>query len=91
MDINIKELNNMLSGKVDFFSYKIKDSVSFVTGNCRSAMIDEDGIDIRDMVVVVFFKNNNDMFEFAFDDFEITKSQYIKFYKDNAVLTLKIR
>ena len=91
MDINIKELNNMLSGKVDFFSYKIKDSVFFMTSACRSAMIDEDGIDIRDMVVVVFFKNNNDMFEFAFDDFEITKSQYIKFYKDNAVLTLKIR
>ena len=90
MDINIEELNNMLSGKVDFFSYKIKDSVSFITSACRSAMIDEDGIDIKGMVVVVFFQNN-DMFEFAFDDFEITKSQYIKFYKDNAVLTLKIR
>lgn len=90
MDINIEELNNMLSGKVDFFSYEIKDSVFFMTSACRSAMIDEDGIDIKGMVVVVFFQNN-DMFEFAFDDFEITKSQYIKFYKDNAVLTLKIR
>ena len=90
MDINIEELNNMLSGKVDFFSYKIKDSVFFMTSACRSAMIDEDGVDVKGMVVVVFFQNN-DSFEFAFDDFEITKSQYIKFYKDNAVLTLKIR
>lgn len=90
MDLTIEELNNTLNGKVDFFSYKIKDSVFFMTSACRSAMIDEDGVDIKGMVVVVFFQNN-DVFEFAFDDFEITKSQYIKFYKDNAVLTLKIR
>ena len=91
MDDALEQLNDKLKGKVDFFSYRIKGSVSYMTSYCRSAMIDDEGVDIKNNLVVVVFFQNNDMFEFAFDDFEITKSQYIRFYKDNAVLTLKIR
>lgn len=90
MDIAIEELNDKLKGKVDFFSYKIKGSVSYMTSYCRSAMIDDEGVDIKNNLVVVVFFQNNDMFEFAFDDFEI-KGDYLRFYKDDAVLILKIK
>lgn len=90
MDMALEELNNKLGGKVDFFSYKAKDSASFVTSFCRSAMIDEEGIDIKNNLVVVVFFQNNDMFEFAFDDFN-DNSKYIKFYNKDAVLTLHVK
>ena len=89
MDIAIEELNDKLK-KVDFFSYKIKGSVSYITSYCRSAMIDDEGVDIKNNLVVMVFFQNNDMFEFAFDDFKI-KGDYLKFYKDDAVLTLSIK
>ena len=89
MDETLEELNNKLNGKVDFFSYKVKDSVSFVTSSCRSAMIDE-GIDIKNNLVVAVFFQNNDMFEFAFDDFD-DSSKYIKFYNKDAVLILHVK
>ena len=44
MDDALEELKNKLDGKVTFFSYKIKDSVAFITVHCRDAMIDK-GID----------------------------------------------
>ena len=90
MDIAIEELNDKLKGKVDFFSYKIKGIVSYITSYCRSAMIDDEGVDIKNNLVVVVFFQNNDMFEFAFDDFE-TRGDYLKFYKNDAVLTLRIK
>ena len=71
-----------------FFRYKIKDSVAFITSNCRDVMVDE-GIEINaDMVLSIFFKNN-DVFEFAFDDFEY-KGEYIKFYNKDAIVTLRV-
>lgn len=89
MDETLEELKNKLDGKVTFFSYKIKDSVAFITVNCRDAMIDK-GIDVNaDLVLLVFFENN-DLFEFAFDDFEY-KGEYIKFYNKDAVVTLKVK
>jgi hypothetical protein len=52
-------------------------------------MIDK-GIDVNaDLVLLVFFENN-DLFEFAFDDFEY-KGEYIKFYNKDAVVTLKVK
>lgn len=89
MDEALEELKNKLNGKVTFFSYKIKDSVSFITSNCRYGMVDE-GVDVNaDMVLLVFFENN-DLFEFAFDDFEY-KGEYIKFYNKDSVATLKVK
>ena len=89
MDDALEELKNKLDGKVTFFSYKIKDSVAFVTVHCRDAMIDK-GIDVNaDLVLLVFFENN-DLFEFAFDDFEY-KGEYIKFYNKDAVVILKVK
>lgn len=89
MDDELERLNDKIN-KVDYFSYKIKNNVAFITSACHSAMITDDGVDIvNDLIVTVFFENQ-DMFEFAFDDFE-TKGDYIKFYKDNAVLTLGIK
>ncbi len=90
MDMALEELNNKLSGKVTFFSYKIKDSVAFITVNCRSAMIGDEGIDVNADLVLFVFVENNDIFEFAFDDFEY-KGEYIKFYNKNAVVTLKVK
>ena len=89
MDDALEELKNKLDEKVTFFSYKIKDSVAFITVHCRDAMIDK-GIDVNaDLVLLVFFENK-DLFEFAFDDFEY-KGEYIKFYNKDAVVTLKVK
>lgn len=90
MNEALEELNNKLNGKVDFFSYKAKDSASFITSSCRSAMIDDEGVEIKNNLVVIVLFQNNDLFEFAFDDFEY-KGEYIKFYNKNAVLTLRVK
>ena len=89
MDETLEELKNRLDGKVAFFSYKIKNSVAFIATSCRDAMIDK-GIDVyADLVLLVFFENN-DFFEFAFDDFEY-KGDFIKFYNKDSVVTLKVK
>lgn len=89
----IDGLNFILdSNGIDVMIYKSAHKVHFVASEIKFATVDiNEGVSLKaKQVLMVFFKNNTDVFEFAFDDYE-EESKGISFYNGDARLYLNFR